>query len=337
MLNIFNSIHEATRRREPFHSQFLADALHDSVNGERSLFEEFWRLATPDGWKPPERPLVDAEHRFDDGRRIDICIVDNAGPKKRVLGVEVKTSSASAQRDQLEAYRLGLIKNHPRADIAIAYLTPFNREKAGESAERFPEVTVFDEFAENFEQARHLSWLEIAEIDWDGRDIWRQHQAYVIKTIAPKCELEPHALHNQSFYEFFGTDLAGRFFEALQEMGVETGVTGAEIDLKRLGADPNSFTRVFEVHIYDGVGVAKSEKSDRFTDDLRERFIESDYGEFHRALFNLSRRFGNVWVSGAKDYAIRVAHKRYGNGVSLVRSRDSATLETGRPRRARAS
>ena len=337
MLNVFDSIGRATNRREPFHSQFLADALRDSIEGERSLFDAVWCLAAPNAWEPPEKPEVHSELHTRGGRRIDLCIVDDATPKKRVLGVEVKTSSASTQSKQLEAYHYDLSVNYREADIAIAYLTPFNRKRAGSSAERFPEIRVFDKFAGQIPQARHISWLDIAEIEWDGRDIWKQHQSYVVDVIAPKRDLETDGLRSQSFFEFFGTEAAGRFYQTLEELGIETNVMGAGIDLTEFSADANSMVQAFEILILDGKGLTSAEKSDRFPDDLRRRFVESRHREFHEALFDLSRRFGKVWVEGVKDYAIRVAHERHEGGVSLVRSKGTAILETGKPRRARAT
>lgn len=270
------------------------------------------------------------------GRRIDICIVDSAKPRDQVLGIEVKTSSASARSNQLEEYHKGLSARYPSADIAIAYLTPFNRQRAGTSSDRLPTIGVFEEFARRFDHACHLSWLDIANIEWDGRDIWRQHQEYVRDTIARQSKLDHDALGNHSFDVFFGAEPAARFWEALDELDINPpGDTGAEIDLSSLNADANSLVRAFEILVVDGEGVAHGKKSDRFTCDQRQSFITSRHREFHEALFGLSQRFGNVWTEGKKDYAIRVAHKRYGSGVSLVRSKGEASLETGRPRRAR--
>ena len=335
MLNVFDSIRNATHRTEPFHSQFLADALIASREGERSLFDALWQLAAPDGWVVPDRAEVHTELHTGDGRRIDICIVDDTGPTKRVLGIEVKTSSASARSNQLEAYHQGLIERHPGADIAMAYLTPFNRQRAGDAADKFPTIAVFEEFAGKFEHARHLSWLDVAEIEWDGREIWRQHQSHVRDVISSQRKLECDALRNHSFDEFFGVEPAEKFWEALAEMGIFPDETGAEIDLAKLDAHAGLLTRAFEILIHDGEGVAESRKSDKFSYEQRQPFITSGHREFHEALFDLSRRFNNVWVKGTKDYAIRVAHRRYGSGVSVVRSKGSALLETGRPRRAR--
>ena len=176
-LNVFGSIGRTTRRIEPFHSQFLADALCASLQGDRSLFEGVWQLAAPDDWRPPAAALVNSEHKVGDGKRIDICIVDSAA--RRVLGIEVKTTSASARPGQLEDYAQRLAKKHRESDIAIAYLTPFNRRRAPDEADALPTVRAFEQFEKAFNRARHVSWLDVADLSWDGRDLWQQHQAYV--------------------------------------------------------------------------------------------------------------------------------------------------------------
>ena len=334
-LNVFNCIRAATRRTEPFHSRFLADALCSSASEDRSLFEAFWRLAAPEGWQPPDTPDVRSEHGTGEGRRIDICILDHARARKRVLGIEVKTWSPSARPNQLQNYLRGLTERHEGAEVAIAYLTPFNRRRAGKAADRIGPIREFEEFARTVKHARHVSWLEVAEIEWDGRDIWKQHQWYVRYVIASPSKLVDDPLPYQSFHDFFGTEAAGRFWEALVEIGVHPSESGARIDLTNLEVDAEVLVRAFEILIQDGENVDCRQQSDQFEDALRERFMTSEHHEFHEAVFGLSRRFGGVWVSGKRDYAIRVGHKGYPGGVSLVRSRGTSGLETGRPRPAR--
>ena len=102
-LNTFVTICRTTRRIEPFHSQFLTDALNESLSNDRTLFDRVWKLATPKGWKAPKKPHVKSEYSFCEsggGQRIDICIVD--GVANRVVGIEVKTSAGSVKEGQLE-------------------------------------------------------------------------------------------------------------------------------------------------------------------------------------------------------------------------------------------
>ena len=142
-----------------------------------------------------------------------------------------------------------------------------------------------------------------------------------------------NALGNLSFDDFFGEEAAGQFREALVEMDISFGETGAEINLTNPDLDASLLARAFEILIRDGNRVARSKKTDQF--EGKQRFTVSTHGEFHAALFGLARRFDNVWVEGKRDYAIRVAHERHESGVSLVRSKGTDVLETGRPRRAR--
>ena len=150
-LNVFETILSTTRRVEPFHSQFLADVLDASLNDDRSLFDGFWKLAAPPNWPIPRKATVKTEQDAGNGRRIDLCIQDVEG--RRILGIEVKTTSTSANAGQLEAYEQGLVHNNPSFDIVIAYLTPFNRKRAGEAADRLQTVQLFQAFAEGVQQS----------------------------------------------------------------------------------------------------------------------------------------------------------------------------------------
>ncbi len=60
-MNIFETIGKVTRGIEQYHSQFLVDALVDSLNGDRSLFDSVWRLAASPDWEVPEHAEVRPE------------------------------------------------------------------------------------------------------------------------------------------------------------------------------------------------------------------------------------------------------------------------------------
>ena len=108
--NIFESIGKTTHCIEPFHSRFLGDALCASLRGDRALFEGIWNLCAPADWEPPQSAQVDTEYTLDGAQRIDLLIVDRE--TGRVVGIEVKTSRASARSGQLEGYLEGLRKKH---------------------------------------------------------------------------------------------------------------------------------------------------------------------------------------------------------------------------------
>ena len=259
-----------------------------------------------------------SEHETADGKRIDICIRDKT--RRYVLGIEIKTTRASAEPGQLETYEHGLMRRNPGWEIAIAYLTPFNRQRAGDSAEALPTVRVFEQFAKTSQRARHVNWLDIADIQWDGRDIWRQHQHYVRSKMAAADKLKPAVLQYRVFKDFFGDDAASLVWDALVEMEIFPGPKGARIELENFRGDPSSLSQALIILIEDGENVSPSRKHGRFPVQERQKFLTSPWQRFHAELFELSAQYENVWIQGETDYAVRIAHKHHGSGVSLVRT-----------------
>ena len=331
-LNIFRTIRDTTHRIEPFHSRFLADALAVSLNEERSLFDGFWKLAAPPHWPVPQDATVKPEQDVGNGRRIDLTIQDVEGC--RILGVEVKTTSASAKAGQLEAYEDGLARGNRDCDIAIAYLTPFNRKRAGDVADRLSTVKMFEAFANDSCRAgQHVSWLDVAGLSWDGRGIWRDHQAYVRDRIAHKDKLSSSVARNRRFHDFFGEEAAGAFWEALAELQVLPEETGARVELDSFAGGSQALVRAFEILIETADDVSKGNRKDRFPCELRKPFREAYRSDIHLELFGLADRFTNVWIQGEGDYGIRVAHMRHrSSGVSLVRSVGTGVLKIGESR-----
>lgn len=131
----------------------------------------------------------------------------------RILGVEVKTREASTTPGQLARYREGLQGRYPRHQLALAYLTPFNSERAGDAVPVLPSVLEFRSLASTFPNSRHLSWLDLAEVDWDGGELWEQHRAYVTAHIASEQQLAKWAEGGMSrtFAHFFGAAAADEF------------------------------------------------------------------------------------------------------------------------------
>ena len=328
-MNIFETIGRVSRRYEPYHSQFLTDALESSLKCDRSLIDDVWKLAAPPDWEPPEQAAVSAEEVVESGR-IDVCIRSDH-PNRRVVGIEVKTDDASAHSGQLEKYRTGLMKKFRGYDVQISYLTPFNREHAGEAADSLTTVRVFEEFASDSTRSRHLSWLDVADIPWDGNHLWKQHQAYVHQHISSRKELQKRSALNRGFAEFFGREAADRF---LEEIGL-LGVRDTEINFSEF-RDVPSFARSLADAFGILLGTANVSRNvrrdDKFPDELRRRFLESQYCEAHVAMFDLSRRFPHVWVQGKRDYGVRTAHRKYSSGVSLLRSDGPERLVVGERR-----
>ena len=318
-MNIFETIGQATRRTEPFHSQFLADALKDSIGGDRSLFEAVWRMTTPDGWDVPEQAGIGAEDDIEQGR-IDISIKSDE-PAHRVLGIEVKTTDSSTTQGQLKRYLEGLEDKYRGYEVAIAYLTPFNRERGADRAQTLPTVREFDDFRKVHPTARHVSWLDIAAIPWNGNELWQQHQRYVCQHISSQEKLHIATTRDRSLDQFFGGECVDAFWGALGDLGIASEDGGAVIELVDRGPDfANRLAQSLLILVTEGEGVARNaNRNDKFSVDLRRQFLESPHREVHEALFALSSH-NHVWLQGKRDYAVRVAHERYPSGVSLVRS-----------------
>ena len=326
-MNIFETIHDASPRDEPYHSRFLVGALKESLQGDRSLFEGVWRLAAPEGWEPPTEAEITAEEPLGDGLQIDICMRCES-PQRRVVGIEVKTVDASAKTGQLETYQASFARKFPYYDGQIAYLTPFNRERSGEAAGRLATVRVFETFAESSEnnRPRHISWLDVADIDWDGNELWKQHQAYVRSHISDKDLLRRDPAKNRELADFFGEEQTKGFLEALSECGIQLTAGRTAINLADFEDDLPSLTSSLVRGLKcllgsNNVSSHHDDKRDEFPNELRSQYLNSHYGEVHAALFGLAKRFGYVWIKGKDNYGVRTAYRSKPDGVSLVTSR----------------
>ena len=76
-----------------------------------------------------------------------------------------------------------------------------------------------------------MSWLDIADIPWDGGDICLQHQNHVKNIMASKEKLTFATQRNLLLREFFGDDASNLFWETLVELGVIPGPKGARIEI----------------------------------------------------------------------------------------------------------
>ena len=334
-MNIFEIIGSVTSGIERYHSQFLADALRSSLNEDRSLFDGVWCLATPKGWELPDCAEISTEAAAGEGR-IDICIKSDR-PVKRVVGIEVKTNDESVELGQLEKYLCGLQKAFKEHCIQVSYLTPFNKCRAGHLAGKLSAVDEYERFREKSTDARHLSWLDVADISWDGNDLWKQHQAYVREHMSSSSNLKDSSVdRDRGLVEFFGEEAERRFFDELAELKILRQADGIEIELGEFCEN----LPLLAVKLVDALKILlKSDsvshdvkRTDKFTEGQREPFLNSPYHKIHSALFNLSEEFSHVWVQGEGNYGVRTAHKNHRSGVSIVTSRGSDSLLVGRRR-----
>ena len=215
-MSIFETIGKVTTRIERFHSQYLADALTESLQGDRTLFNGVWDLVTPDCWDLPERPdeVKVLSEVVLDGGRIDV-LIHSSSPHDRVVGIEVKTVEDSTEKGQLSRYLVGLESKFPGSQIQVAYLTPFNVSVAGDDASSVPTVKEFERLEKDCPGACHVSWLEIAAIPWDGEDLWKQHGAYMREHISSDELRKRGVAQDRNLALFFGQEAARRFWERL--------------------------------------------------------------------------------------------------------------------------
>lgn len=352
-LNIFDAIRKATGSHyERIHTQFLAEALRASLspNGNRSLFDEVWRCCAPYEWGdlPPLEPSVVVEGHLEDDRarskRIDIAIVDK--DSERVIGIEAKTSDSSAEYDQLEHYFELLESMYRPYRCAIAYLTPFNRS-AAELGEIDPSslraVKVFDRFLDHVaskDYARHVSWLQIAKIEWDDNPIWLQHRSYVENAIANAEKERGRRSRNRPFEEFFSEDALEAFWtELLGLKGVkeEDSRDGATIDLRAFTEQEENIEKLgsaLELLIEDDEYVAYNRKvhGGSFPSSLRSSLIQSTCSEVHKQIFELEARHAHVKVTGEKNYGMRVAHTKSASVSILTCDVEKNILKIGQRR-----
>ncbi len=324
-MNIFETIGSVTGGIERYHSQFLADALKESLSGDRSLFDGVWCLATPKGWEPPDCAEITTEEAAGDGR-IDICIRSDH-PVKRIVGIEVKTVDESADFEQLKEYLCGLRNTYSKHCIQISYLTPFNRCWADVNVDNLRTVRVFDEFSEISPAAQHLSWLDVADIGWDGNDLWKQHQTYVRNHISSRRNLKESSVNRgRGLREFFGEEGERTLLEKLGALEFQCEGNRMEINLSTHCGDLS----VFAKNLVDALTILlksdrvshNAKRNDKFTEGQREPFLDSPYRAVHEALFGISEECDSVWIEGEGNYGVRTAHMDHpSSGVSLVTSR----------------
>ena len=328
-MNIFNTIESVTTRIERFHSQFLADALKASRRDDRSLFESVWRLMAPDNWPVPARVRIETEESVQGGR-IDICIYAEES-RNRVLAIEVKTVDDSTEPDQLCRYFAGLREHFLPQDIQLVYLTPFNADHAGDKASSLPTVKEFEGFKAahpEAKDARHVSWLDVAEIRWDKNALWEQHSEYVRGHISSKSRLGVGAERNRPLSAFFGGHQAQRFENELRKLPHSIEGNRLIIDLAEQTDSKLAVRTITDAirMLLQGNNIEHRECDDDFSSERRRAFLDSKFGDTHRALFELSSSFPGLWVQGKGDYGLRIAHQNHRGGVSALRSNGPGRL-----------
>ncbi len=119
-------------------------------------------------------------------------------------------------------------------------------------------------------------------------------------------------------------------------LGIYAGEKGTTIDFsafrESLPSLATSLGRAFEVLLDSDVVSRNAKRTDRFAEELRRPFLDSEYREVHAALYRLADLHSFLWVQGGENYAIRAAHKNHSSGVSLFRSDKPHRIVVGEPR-----
>lgn len=187
-------------------------------------------------------------------------------------------------------------------------------------------MKIYDKFKSNFDSAKHVSWLQVAEIDWDRNPLWEQHREFVRSHISSKENLPSGELNQKkSLPDILGEIPTRRLWDILEANGVEVGEPGddIDIDLAQFGSELSSFTselrEALRVIIEKGDGInTGARRTDKF--DSHHRFTNSPFREVHASLFNLAKEYDYVWLRGEANYGLMVAHKNHPSGVSLITS-----------------
>ena len=322
---------------EVFHSEFLGVAIRTSLNGDKSLFIDILDRCALKGWVRSRDAWVETEHGLGGSQRIDILIGD--AKTGHVIGIEVKTTDESVQEKQLEDYRSKLCEEYGEENVAMVFLTPFNYDRAEAvhegGAEMIRAVEAFNGLSDDLDRVHHLSWRDVAEIDWvEGGELWKQHQAHVRGQLAADRNVTDLLARSRTFSEFFGKKAAHEFTKALASRGTRPYKGGVEVDLRQYGGKPHELEAAVRTLIEQGEGVVCTKKTGKyFPDRLRQEFVDTvGVGEFHRALFRIAAQLEHVWLEGSNDYGLRVAHRCKNGSVSLVTSRGVGRLRIGQRR-----
>jgi len=335
-LNIFEIIGHERPQAEPIHSRFLAEALQESVNSDGGLFDRFWEKAAPSDWAVPATAKVCANDRLYTYGAIDFTILPT--DTDRVLGVEVKTVERSTKAGQLSQYRKGLEAKYPSRELAMCYLTPFSRVRAEQfrgstTGEWLPPQSVreYENFTAEFSRCTHLSWLDVAEIDWNGGELWEQHCDYVRNHISSPSSLNT-TQELQRFSSFFEEHVADRFFEALSTEAGEPD--GFIYDLANV-EDPAAFASVFRILIDSDAVTQGNKKTDRFDVKVRQRYLDGPQADVHREIFALAKRYNSVWLDGLGSYGLRVTLRKKPSFSLATFFQDGRYVKIGPPKLAK--
>ena len=320
-VNIFEIHRRTTSRIEPFHTAYLASCLTES----QELLGKFWALATArkKKWPVPSTHVrVVDEDILDDGRRVDIVI--RASSSNLLIAVEAKTSDSSVKQGQLDDYLKRLEARYPSHKIWMTYLTPFNTKNKPKGSRGQEAIKEFNRFNTGYERgsergyalSSHLSWVEVAELVWQGNDdVWRQHVKYIKETI---CKQPPLVVGWGSLDEDLGWEIMRDFWHEIDKTGfhADKGV----ITLKQ-DNDPEALTGALKLLLSSEKVRSKTIGRRTVAEGVKSELVQSTYGQFHQQVFQLLDEYPFLGIRGKKGYGLTLPVQGVHRVVSICTSK----------------
>jgi hypothetical protein len=312
-MNIFEIHRRTTSRIEPFHTAYLASCLKES----QELLGKFWALATAENpnWPVPStHARVVEEDTLDDGKRVDIVVIDSSSDL--LIAVEAKTTDSSVKPGQLDAYLTRLKTKYPGNNIWMTYLTPFNTKNKPEGARGQEAIKEFRRFNRDYAPSSHLSWEEVAGLVWQGNDsVWSQHSKYIIETICKQPELKVG-------WGSLDQDLG---WEIMRDFWHEIGKTGFHADNGVLTLkpdnDPEALTRALKLLLSSEKVKNKSKGKRTVAEGVKSALANSTYGQFHQQVFQLLDEYPFLGIRGKKGYGLTLPVQGVHPVVSICTSK----------------
>jgi hypothetical protein len=320
-----------TRRVEPFHSQTLAWFL----DVDRSLCRAFLMNFVPDEFLNATGLLdaadsleVTSEDVLEAGDRIDVTLVGPGG----LVGIEVKTTDASATSGQMARYYDQLVERERRQNshrpVHLVYVTPFTamREADAVSVQRLATVREYERFVSGRPgSATHASWSDVVNLypleraDSLGAAM-RDHRAHVRSIICSPERLRAHG-RARGLDIFLGEVAVQRFFDAVDAAGVVYDDSPGG-DLVFPLAQPDQQVDAMLDALVGLLDAAKRSVARPRQDRIGRSGLLDDYrggphGRFHRRLFEAVSVRGWAWLGGRASLGVRVVHPDHSSGVSL--------------------
>jgi hypothetical protein len=177
-------------------------------------------------------------------------------------------------------------------------------------------VVEFESFAATHPAARHLSLLDLIELDVNVRDKkWPDFQEYVRSLCIPPRLGESMA--RSRLREHFDDAIVEAAYQALRRGGVVVDGKG-RIDLQTLG-DPSGLIEALAILLRSEAVAAHAYKRDRISSKMREFYGQVDV---HTAVFTVAANFPWASVYGKSNYGLKVAMRRGSRSktVSLLKS-----------------